>query len=173
MPELTDDDFRRRPDPAKQLRLAAAGKIARGPGTIRHDAEHGRILCGPVAAIGKPLIEVFAEEARTEKPKGRDLMNATEQAYDELLEGKRLSGEIVWHGFGCIRVRLADGAWYKPDFVVIPAYGKIEFHEVKGYWREASRVRIKVAADRYQWARFVAVRKKRKRDGGGWQVEEF
>lgn len=107
------------------------------------------------------------------RPKKRRGMNKTETAYSERLQRRVQSGEIIWFGFECIRLRLADGAWFKPDFTVIPAQGPIEFHEVKGFWREAARVRIKVAAERYQWAKFVAVQKEKARDGGGWKREEF
>jgi hypothetical protein len=45
-------------------------------------------------------------------------------------------------------------------------------YEVKGMWREAARVRIKVAADRHPF-RFIAVTKRLVRDGGGWKEELF
>ena len=44
-----------------------------------------------------------------------------------------------------IRLKLADGAWYKPDFMVTHNDGGIELEEVKGFWREAARLRWKVA----------------------------
>jgi hypothetical protein len=48
-----------------------------------------------------------------------------------------------------IRLRLADGAWYKPDFLVWHNDGLLELQEVKGHWREAARVRWKVAIAQY------------------------
>ena len=48
----------------------------------------------------------------------------------------------------------------------------LEFHEVKGFWRDDARVKIKVAAEHFPF-KFVAVRKKKLSEGGGWDVEEF
>ena len=45
-------------------------------------------------------------------------------------------------------------------------------HEVKGYWQDDAKVKIKVAAEMYP-LRFVAVRKRAKKDGGGFSIEEF
>lgn len=99
-------------------------------------------------------------------------MNKTETAYSELLELRRLSGEIVDYRFEGLKLRLADGAWYKPDFfVVFP--GHIELHEVKGFWREAARVRVKVAAELYPAFKFIAIKRRPKKLGGGWDQEEF
>lgn len=70
-------------------------------------------------------------------------------------------------------LKLADGARYTPDFVTRDEDGRVKCWETKGFWREAARVRIKVAARLFPWMRFVAVTKARKKDGGGWQVEEF
>ena len=52
------------------------------------------------------------------------------------------------------------------------ADGVIEMHEVKGYWTEDARAKIKVAANKFPF-RFVAVYKQAKKDGGGWRFEEF
>jgi len=99
-------------------------------------------------------------------------MNKTEQAYAWELEARRQAGEILWWQFEGIRVRLADGAWYKPDFAVFSNGGVLSLHEIKGMWREAARVRIKVAAELHPFM-FLALRKRRERDGGGWDREEF
>lgn len=98
--------------------------------------------------------------------------NKTEQAYDDHLRLRQLAGEVVWYRFEGIKLRLADGTFYSPDFAVMVASGQLEIHEVKGFWQDDARVKIKVAADLYPF-RFIAVTAKAKRDGGGWQVEEF
>ena len=96
-------------------------------------------------------------------------MNKLEAAYAEWLELQRRAGAIEWWAFEWIRLRLADGAWFKPDFAVMKD-GKLSLHETKGHWREAARVRIRVAADRYPF-RFVAVTKDKLT--GEWTYEEF
>lgn len=52
------------------------------------------------------------------------------------------------------------------------ADGVLELHEVKGFWSDDARVKIKVAADRFPF-RFRAFKARAKRHGGGWAVEEF
>jgi hypothetical protein len=45
-------------------------------------------------------------------------------------------------------------------------------HEVKGFWTDDARVKIKVAADLYPF-RFIAAQALPKKQGGGWKIEEF
>jgi hypothetical protein len=61
----------------------------------------------------------------------------------------QVAGEIADWRYEGLKLRLADGAWYKPDFVVRHNDGGIELEEVKGYWREAAKVRWKVAVEQY------------------------
>lgn len=96
-------------------------------------------------------------------------MNKWERAYSEQLDLMRAAREIVSWRFESIRLRLADGAWFKPDFTVVLPTLALEFHEVKGFWREAARVRIKVAAELYPEVTFFAVTRK----GGQWTRERF
>ena len=99
-------------------------------------------------------------------------MKKTESAYAQHLEGRRIAGEIAWFCFEGVKFRLADNTFYTPDFMVMLADGQLEAHEVKGHWHDDARVKIKVAADRYPF-RFLAVKVRTKKDGGGWQIEEF
>ena len=59
-----------------------------------------------------------------------------------------------------------------PDFAVLPADGVLEIHEVKGFWQDDARVKIKVAASLYPF-RFVAMKARAKKHGGGWEAEAF
>jgi hypothetical protein len=94
-------------------------------------------------------------------------MNKTEAAYHAyLLE----QPDVARVEFEAVKLRLATGAWYTCDMWVVYADGREEMHEVKGFWREAARVRIKVAAKEYGWRwTFRAVQ----REPGGWKVETF
>ena len=98
--------------------------------------------------------------------------NKSEAAYESVLQARQVAGEVVWYRFEGIKLRLADNTFYTPDFAVMLADGQIELHEVKGFWADDARVKIKVAADQYPF-RFIAVMARSKRDGGGWKVEEF
>lgn len=98
-------------------------------------------------------------------------MNKTEAAYAAHLES--LKGTVIsWYRFEGIKLRLADNTFYSPDFAVMLTDGTMEMHEVKGFWQDDARVKIKVAASQYPF-RFIAVTACAKKHGGGWEVEEF
>ncbi|WP_233154811.1 PDDEXK family nuclease [Candidimonas nitroreducens] len=99
-------------------------------------------------------------------------MNKTEQAYAAHLSALQATGGILWHKFEGLKLRLADNTFYTPDFAVMKPNGEIELHEVKGFWQDDARAKIKIAADMYPF-RFVALKVRPKKDGGGWAVEEF
>jgi hypothetical protein len=99
-------------------------------------------------------------------------MNKTESAYGAHLELLKRAGEIVWYRFEGLKLRLADSTFYTPDYAVMLASGQLECHEVKGYWQDDARVKIKVAAEMYP-LRFVAIKALPKKDGGGWAEEVF
>lgn len=51
------------------------------------------------------------------------------------------------------------------------ATGELEMHEVKGFWEDDARVKIKVAASFYPFS-FIAARPKPKEEGGGWEEHQ-
>lgn len=99
-------------------------------------------------------------------------MNKTEQAYADHLSLLQRAGELLWFRFEGVKLRLADNTFYTPDFAVMAADGVMEMHEVKGFWTDDARVKIKVAADQYPF-RFFAFRAEAKKRGGGWVREAF
>jgi hypothetical protein len=124
----------------------------RQPSAVQDAAERGRPLRARSAAAGT--------------------MNKTEAAYDAHLQELRHAGAVLWHKFEAVKLRLADNTFYTCDFSVLPADGVLEMHEVKGFWQDDARVKIKVAASLYPF-RFVAVTARAKKRGGGWEREEF
>lgn len=100
-------------------------------------------------------------------------MNKTEAAYEAtVLKPKMQAGEVLWYRFEGVKLRLANNTFYSPDFAVMRTDGVLEMHEVKGFWQDDARVKIKVAADQYPF-NFIAVQPLPKKAGGGWKVEEF
>jgi hypothetical protein len=95
-------------------------------------------------------------------------MNKTESAYSAQLEGQKHIGAIAWYRFEGMKFRLADNTFYTPDFMVMLASGELQAHEVKGFWTDDARVKIKVAADMYP-IQFIAVKKAK----SGWERESF
>lgn len=99
-------------------------------------------------------------------------MNKMEQMYADYLELRKSEGGIVWYKFEGIKLRLADLTFYTPDFAVLASDYVMEMHEVKGFWQDDAKVKIKVASELYPF-RFVAVKIEAKKRGGGWKIEEF
>lgn len=99
-------------------------------------------------------------------------LNKTEAAYDQHLAVLQHAGQILWRRFEGLKLRLADNTFYTPDFAVMAADGVIECHEVKGYWQDDARAKIKIAADQYPF-RFIAIKARAKKEGGGWEMEAF
>jgi hypothetical protein len=99
-------------------------------------------------------------------------MNKTEASYGQRLELLKASGEVLWYAFEGVKLRLADNTFYTPDYAVMRSNGELEVHEVKGFWSDDARVKIKVAAALFPF-RFIAIKALPKKAGGGWSVEEF
>ena len=99
-------------------------------------------------------------------------MNQTEAAFDRHLVGMQVRGEIVWHAFEAIKLRLADNTFYTPDFFVMTAQRELVVYEVKGWMTDDAAVKIKVAAETFPILRFYLARKRLIKDGGDFAVEE-
>lgn len=96
-------------------------------------------------------------------------MNKTEEAYAAHLALQLAAGEIAWFRFESVKLKLAEKTHLTIDFFVMTASGDLEAHEVKGFWEEDARVKVKVAAEMYPF-RFLAVQRA---PGGGWKTEVF
>lgn len=95
-------------------------------------------------------------------------MNQTEARYArDFLEPRIASGESIRYQHEKIKLRLAGGTWYTPDFFEELADGRIWVHEVKGgkVWDDAA-VKFKVAAEQFPWWRWTKVQWR----NGGWKV---
>lgn len=89
------------------------------------------------------------------KPKSK--MNQTEARYAGQLEMLKLSGKILEYRFESMQFKVGEGAWYKPDFLIIFS-DRVELHEIKGgFIREAAMVRFKAAMLLYPWFRWKMV----------------
>lgn len=95
-------------------------------------------------------------------------MNKLEASYASQLDLRKAAGEILWYAFETIKLRLANNTFLTVDFFVMTTDLELQAHEVKGFWEEDARVKIKVAADKYPF-RFIGVRKIKSE----WVFEEF
>jgi len=96
-------------------------------------------------------------------------MNKTEASYAQTLGLLKKAGDVLWFRFEGLKLRLGDKCFYTPDFAVMRKDGLLECHEVKGYWKDDARVKIRVAAEMYPF-RFLAVTVGRL---GRWETEVF
>jgi hypothetical protein len=159
------------------LAQCGAGK----PLVVAKRRKLGQKMCDDIA---RDVLEMMTPPAAVvDGPRYR---SKWEREYHGILKAKFPAD---WIEFEPIRLKLAEKANYTPDFIVrkrrevqvgyvhpdsiFEETSQLTAYEVKGFWREAARVRIKVAARLFPWIRFIAVRKQKKKDGGGWVEEVF
>ena len=95
-----------------------------------------------------------------------DGMNKTERAYSLVLTHH--PDVHKWY-FESVNLRVGVGkSWYRCDFFVIKTDGKIEMHEVKGFWRDDALVKIRSAQLRYPQFKFIVVKKNK----GGFHLSD-
>lgn len=82
-------------------------------------------------------------------------LNKTERAFLAYL--RSFPDSVV--GIQNITLKLGDDCRYTPDFWEVGSGATFTFFEVKGFWRDDARVKIKVAARLFPWAKFVAVQR--------------
>jgi len=99
----------------------------------------------------------------------KERQNKHERIYDDHLKARLQRGEIVFYKFEPFNLRLAENTYYRPDFVVIASDGTVEIHEVKGFWRDDARVKIKAVAAMFWPFVFVAIQIK----AGHFVIETF
>lgn len=97
------------------------------------------------------------------------VMNRTEAQFAEYLRVQEIAGVTLCHRFEAVTLKIANDCRYTPDFMAMGVGGEITFFEVKGFWRDDARVKIKVAARTFPEFRFVGVQKK----GQSWVFEDF
>lgn len=158
--------------PASMTERALGGKSPRKKSA---DAEHLR-MPGDSVAKAKPKSpaggSMKAMQALGRLEKGE--LNKTEQAYQNHLDKRRMAGEVMWYRFEPFRMTLAPKTTYTADFLVQLASGHLEVHEVKGFWTEDARVKIKVAAALLPVFKFVAIQmEKGTSKDPVWIMEEF
>lgn len=119
-------------------------------------------------------LKVPRAKARAHRP---GEMNAGEKRYAaEVLELRRLAGEVSRYDFEALKLRLGSRTFYTPDFMVTRADGGIELVDVKGrkgerYWAmEDATVKVKVAAQAFPQFQFrIAWPAK----AGGWSHRDL
>lgn len=89
------------------------------------------------------------------------VMNKLESRYEARLKMLPAKGDILFYSFEAIKLKLAPNTFYTPDFFVVDKDGEAQFHEVKGHWEDAARVKIKVAASNLPFRFFAVTEHKR------------
>lgn len=97
-------------------------------------------------------------------------MNKTEQRRAIELEALKRSGKIVEWWYEAWTFKLADDTRYTPDFIVQENDGLLRAEEIKGFFRDDARVKVKVFAAKFPLPLVVL---KAKKGGQGWDEEHF
>lgn len=138
----------------------------------RQRAEHAAV---PLAKA-QAAVELPAAKGRL--PKGK--MNSGEAAYDAFLDLELRVGNILWHRFEAITVKLGPDLRLTPDQLVMYPDGHLEAHDVKGsrtrkkgrksgqqtyYAEEDAMVKMRALAGNFVIPIFIVFREK----NGIWQ----
>ena len=103
-------------------------------------------------------------------------LNRTESSYAQYLEGEKQGGRVADYWFESLKLKVADGTcWYTPDFMVLLPDGRLDLHDVKRIPRvffDDAKCKVKVVATSFPFAMKV-VYPRAKKNGGGWDVDEF
>ena len=110
----------------------------------------------------------FMAIARAKAYKKKGTMNKTEADYAALLEDYKKNGDISNFYFEAYTLKLGKDCRYTPDFAVILNDGEIEFHEVKGFWRDDAKAKLRIAARMFPH-RFRCVQKSK----SGWDITDY
>jgi hypothetical protein len=97
-------------------------------------------------------------------------MNKTETARAIDLEAMKRAGLIVEWWYERWTFKLADDTRYTPDFVIQKPDGSLEVEEVKGFWRDDARAKVKIFAELYP---FPVRAYSKAKTHSGWDVETF
>jgi len=168
------------PDDKKFMQKTKDPKTGRTLWDLHHEAIHkkgkqqdSKIKSPPVSPKRSETVNKLRKKQRFAKAELNDKgQNKTEAAYDEYLHSLFISGGILWYSFESMKMKLGKACYYNPDFAVVAKDGVLEFHEVKGYWMDDAKVKIKAASNNFPF-RFIAVFKLPKKNGGGWKFQEF
>lgn len=122
----------------------------------------------------QPVITLEAKAPRALQPmkdkrirqSTKPLMNKLESEFAEYLRVIRSHDTVFAQA---VRLRIANGQWFKPDFLAIGRDGRITFYETKG--PKAFRggfENLKCAASLYPIMKFILAWK----DNGQWKFQE-
>lgn len=116
--------------------------------------------------IDKRILALTKEQEPDFKTTDERKLNKTEAAYLDYLKSR---DDNEWIGVQNITLKLADDCRYTCDFSVVGANGRLIMLEVKGFFRDDAKVKIKVAARLFPWIQFIVVQKTK---GVGWTHTE-
>ncbi len=121
-------------------------------------------------AKGKPVGMALSRKlSESDKPAAKPLLrqksgpalNKTEQAYLEHMRAHLATGSFIEPH--ALTLLLGNGVRYTPDFIVSDTSG-LWAYEVKGHMRDDAAVKLKVAAGKFTFIKFVLVW----RNGAQW-----
>jgi hypothetical protein len=150
----------------RAMNQASAAVRRLNPQLFRLAGNNGAFLKpdAPSAATGAGMGIV----AKPQKPQ----MNKTEARFLGFLQGMLRDGHCTFVSeHDALTLKLAEGrCQYTPDFWSKGRDGTWTAWEVKGFWRDDARVKIKVAASKWRaLATFIAVQWKQ----GKWNFEQI
>lgn len=149
-------------------RVAAGGRCsgmtaANNAATVKHLVEKPEAKVSTFTRNPESTAEPFVSTIEKHESTDVQNLNKTERSfYDILMLDQRHI--LIW--VQAFTLKMADDTRYTPDFVTLTD-GKLMAWEVKGFFRDDAKVKIKVAARMFPVFTFTLVRK----DKSGWTYE--
>src|SRR5687768_5117791 len=101
---------------------------------FQHDGQ-GRAIRVRVGSGGKEQQGTGSMDSSALRPTASPYRSKWEAERAEYHEMRKRAGLIRDWRYEAVRLKLADGAWYKSDFLISDNDGFLELEEVKGFWR--------------------------------------
>lgn len=129
------------------------------PGFYGKQAQEGHSL--PPSSLATASEGVKGVKIAKSTDEGK--LNRWESQWLAVLQGR----SFAWVGIQNVTFKIGHDCRYTPDFVCYANIGGMVAYEVKGFFRDDAKVKIKVAARMFPWITFILVMK----ENGYWKEE--
>jgi len=92
----------------------------------------------------------------------RHMKSKLERDYAAFLQVLKMSGKIADWQYESVGLKLGNGCFFYPDFLVTLPCGEVQLHEAKGYMRDDALVKLKVCARMFAFRLYLVTRKSSK-----------
>jgi len=138
---------------------------------VKRLEDAGRVRGVPALANPLAIPQLQPDTVKQGAPKRRGPNRWETRYHTERIAPQILGGEVTWCVFEGLSFNIGTEArpcWYTPDWPMVRC-GRVRAVEVKGFMREAARLRLVAMTQRFPWVELVVVT----REKGAWVETEW